>query len=98
MNCVWLGYDTEGHEAGEGAVGAAGGWTIHRHGQMTLSMSGRSSEGKSRLALRGTFPTMPSIWHGKFKFCPCSCSTQGLATDFQGLPGAQCGPRSSSFS
>lgn len=22
MNCVWLGYDTEGHEAGEGAVGA----------------------------------------------------------------------------
>lgn len=58
MNCVWLGYDTEGHEAGEGAVGAAGGRTIHRHGQMTLSMSGRSSEGKSRSALRGTWQAL----------------------------------------
>lgn len=58
MNCVWLGCDIEGHEAGEGAVGAVGGWTIYRHGQKTWSMSRRSSEGKSKSPLRGTWQAL----------------------------------------
>lgn len=44
-NHVRLGWDAEGHEAGEGAVGVVGRWAIHRHGAMTRSTSEKGSEG-----------------------------------------------------